>query len=63
MEITYRRRNGSEKWHFCVNCSTWPTRDYIELETFEHHLQGSLCLECVTRRHLGQCSMVPNSSQ
>jgi len=52
---TYRRRADDEKWHFCVNCSTWPTIDYLELQHPEYLLEGSLCLECVTKRHARQC--------
>ncbi len=25
----YRRRKNSDTWHWCTNCSNWPTRDYV----------------------------------
>jgi hypothetical protein len=56
MNVTYRRRNGSEKWHFCQNCSTWPKSDYLQLETVENSLSAALCLECITKRHFAECS-------
>jgi len=56
-EITYRREEGSEKWHFCKNCSTWPNSDYIEITAPQHTLTGSLCLECITKRHFGECQV------
>jgi hypothetical protein len=52
---TYRRQSESEKWHFCANCSTWPIVDYIEIHHPEYLLRGSLCLECITKRHFGEC--------
>lgn len=52
---TYRRHTDSEKWHFCTNCSTWPTEQYIEIHHPEYLLHGSLCLECITKRHFGEC--------
>lgn len=24
----YRKRKDSDTWHWCKNCSNWPTRDY-----------------------------------
>jgi hypothetical protein len=55
MATTYRRLESGERWHFCTNCSAWPKDDFVELESPEYALQGSLCLECITKRHLGQC--------
>ena len=26
----YRRKKGSKVWHWCTNCSEWPTSDYDE---------------------------------
>jgi hypothetical protein len=52
---TYRRLEISDRWHFCTNCSGWPAADYVELEYPEYLLKGSLCLECITKRHFGEC--------
>lgn len=49
--LVYRRLPECEKWHFCSNCSDWPKSHYIEIHHPEHLLKGSLCLECVTKRH------------
>ena len=56
MVTTYRRLENGERWHFCTNCSAWPTERYVELEYPEYLLKGSLCLECITKRHFGQCA-------
>jgi hypothetical protein len=31
--MAYRRRNGSDTWHFCRNCSNWPTSNYVEQQS------------------------------
>jgi hypothetical protein len=53
---TYRRLENGERWHFCTNCSSWPTEQYVELDYPEYLLEGSLCLECITKRHFGECA-------
>ena len=55
--LIYRRLPDTEKWHFCSNCTGWPTSDYIEIHYPEHLLKGSLCLECVTKRHYNEARM------
>lgn len=25
----YRRKKDSDTWHWCKNCSNWPTSDYV----------------------------------
>jgi len=56
MATTYRRLADGERWHFCANCSWWPQQEYVELESPEYALKGSLCLECITKRHFGECA-------
>jgi len=40
----YRRRRGSETWHYCQNCSNWPTSEYDERKTKPR--TGRLDREC-----------------
>lgn len=54
-DLIYRRRGDNEVWHFCANCSTWPTADFVETTVSEYLLKGSLCLECIAHRHFGDC--------
>jgi hypothetical protein len=54
-DATYRRANGTDVWHFCENCGTWPTRDFTEVTVSQYVLKGSLCLECIAKRHFGDC--------
>jgi DNA-binding response OmpR family regulator len=43
----YRRKQGSEVWHFCRNCSQWPGEDYVE----QRHLRRTdeVCNECIVK--------------
>jgi hypothetical protein len=52
---TYRRRKGDYDccWHFCVNCSDYPTRHYDELT--ETPTTGELCPECKVKHSVGTC--------
>ena len=54
MAGTYRKKRDSDTWHFCSNCSNWPTSDYIELT--EKPAWGELCNECQAKKVAGNCS-------
>jgi|GEM_PF-1806723 hypothetical protein len=56
-DITYRRAAENMVWHFCQNCGNWPIDDFAEVTTAQHLLKGSLCLECIAKRHFGECTM------
>jgi len=28
MIIEYRKKKGSDEWHFCTKCPNYPTEDY-----------------------------------
>jgi hypothetical protein len=49
----YRRRRGSDTWHFCSNCSNWPTTDY---DISNDRPSGELCNECRGKRANNNCS-------
>ena len=49
----YRRRRGIDTWHFCRNCSNWPTTNYEEQAT--RPSSGELCNECRGKRDRGDC--------
>lgn len=53
MAKTYRRRKtGTDTWHFCKNCSRWPTSNYDE-----RHDRPSfdLCNECKSKEKEDNC--------
>jgi hypothetical protein len=44
---SYRRKQGDDTWHFCSNCSTWPTKDFDTQA--EKPASGELCNECESK--------------
>ena len=48
MASTYRRKKGKDTWHFCSNCSNWPTSDY-DSKT-EKPTRGGFCNECLRKK-------------
>ena len=53
MANVYRRLRGSDTWHFCTNCSTWPTSNYDE--RVSPPTSGELCNECRAKRANNDC--------
>jgi hypothetical protein len=53
MPSMYRKAPGEDTWHFCYNCSDWPTINYIELPAAPK--TGELCNECEAKRRQGNC--------
>jgi uncharacterized protein (DUF433 family) len=51
--VTYRRRMNNDTWHWCRNCSTWPTNDYEESPS--RPTVGELCNECHGKQRAGTC--------
>jgi len=49
----YRRRKGSDAWHFCSNCSNWPTSSYDEQS--QKPTTGEFCNECKAKKSAGTC--------
>ena len=52
--VTYRRRTSNDTWHWCRNCSTWPTNDYEE--SLSKPTVGELCNECHGKQRAGNCN-------
>jgi len=50
---TYRKRRGSDTWHWCKNCSLWPTSDYEERATKPS--SDELCNQCKAKEKGGKC--------
>ena len=49
----YRRRKGSDAWHWCTNCHLWPTSNYVE-QTLKPST-GELCNHCRAKQKAGDC--------
>lgn len=50
---TYRRKKDSDTWHWCRNCSNWPTSDYVERHTKPTY--GEFDNECKAKDKAGNC--------
>ena len=51
--MTYRKRKTSDTWHWCRNCTQWPTYDYVERP--DKPTSGELCNECKSKEAEGKC--------
>jgi len=49
----YRKRHDSDTWHFCRNCSNWPTTNYATRRT--RPSSGELCNQCKDKEDKGNC--------
>jgi len=53
VSTVYRRKQESEIWHFCSNCSQWPEDHYLEQRQAPG--TGEMCNECTVKRREGNC--------
>lgn len=53
MAKTYRKKQRSDTWHFCSNCSKWPTSNYEERSS--KPASGELCNECHAKQRDRVC--------
>lgn len=49
----YRRKKGSDTWHWCTNCSNWPTSDYDV--RYDKPTDGEQDNECKSKEREGTC--------
>jgi hypothetical protein len=52
---TYRKKKDSDTWHWCTNCSNWPTSDYDEITVEGRPSSGELDNECLAKERKGEC--------
>ncbi len=50
---SYRKKKYSDTWHWCRNCSKWPTSDYEE--RYSKPTSGELCNECKAKEKENNC--------
>lgn len=53
--MKYRKVKGKDTWHFCTNCSRWPTSNYDEVDSQTRPSSGELCNECRDKERDGTC--------
>lgn len=51
--MAYRRKKDSDTWHWCRNCSRWPTSDYVEQQNRPAY---DLCNECKGKEKSDNCT-------
>lgn len=51
--LPYRRRKEQDTWHFCRNCSNWPTDQYEKM--IKKPVDGEICNECESRFRNKEC--------
>ena len=49
----YRKKRGTNMWHFCSNCADWPKEEYEEQQRIP--LSGQLCNECRAKEKDKDC--------
>ncbi len=49
-----KKKTGSDTWHFCKNCSNWPTTDYVSRH--DKPTTGELCDQCRAKEANRSCS-------
>ena len=54
MAKEYRKRKGSDTWHWCRNCSNWPRENY-EVSRIKP-TTGELDNECKAKEKAGSCN-------
>jgi hypothetical protein len=50
--VNYRKLKGSDTWHWCKNCSNYPSKNY---ESSSKPTSGELCNQCKGKNKLGTC--------
>ncbi len=48
-----KKKTGTDVWHFCTNCSAWPTKDF---ETKYSDPGHELCDQCLGKKKNNNCS-------
>ena len=51
--MTYRKKRGSDTWHWCRNCSKWPESGFDQESA--KPTTGELCNECKSKDRTGAC--------
>lgn len=53
--MAYRKRKNSDTWHFCRNCTNWPTAAE-SVEQQNKPTSGEFCDQCLSKRKDGNCT-------
>jgi hypothetical protein len=50
---TYKKKDGSDTWHWCRNCSGYPTGSDVKTTTTRP--SSDLCNQCKSKESNGTC--------
>lgn len=50
----YKRKKGSDTWHWCQNCSNYPDGTDVNV-SYVKPGSGELCNECKAKESRGDC--------
>jgi hypothetical protein len=51
----YRKKKGTDTWHWCTNCDDWPTSNYDEIVSDKRPTSGELDNQCLSKERRGDC--------
>jgi len=51
----YRKRKGSDAWHWCKNCTNWPPLSQNPVVKHSKPTTGEFCNECKAKAKRGEC--------
>jgi hypothetical protein len=54
--MPYRRRKGTDTWHFCRNCTNWPTTPGTYDEQSSKPTTGEFDNECLAKDRNRTCN-------
>jgi len=56
--MKYRRKQGSDVWHWCTNCEDWPASNYeeVDLPAGQRPSSGELDNECRSKERQNDCT-------
>lgn len=57
--MPYRKRNDRDVWHFCTNCSNWPTVPGTYTERTSRPTTGEFDNECRSKNKDNDCRGAP----
>jgi len=53
--MEYRKRKDKDAWHWCTNCTNWPTKSGTYDIRYSKPTSDELCNQCKDKKRLGTC--------
>ena len=52
--MEYRKRKDKDAWHWCTNCSNWPTANFVKRDS--KPTSDELCNQCKSKEASETCT-------